>query len=122
MIKCVRSGGRPGPGGVADDVEKRVQAIAKICQKAATSSRAARVQTMKSSFTGLGIGLLGAIVLAYLLIVVNFQSWLDPSSLSRRCPAPLRASADAAAYPHNVECASLTGRYYVHGGSNRQAS
>src|SRR5215472_368733 len=36
------------------------------------------VETMRSSFVGLGIGLAMAIVLVYLLIVVNFQSWLDP--------------------------------------------
>ena len=37
-----------------------------------------QVDTMLSSYIGLGIGLVGAIVLVYLLIVVNFQSWLDP--------------------------------------------
>ena len=33
---------------------------------------------MKSSFTALAIGIIGAVVLVYLLMVVNFQSWLDP--------------------------------------------
>ena len=37
-----------------------------------------QVETMHESFTGLGIGLVGAIILVYLLIVINFQSWLDP--------------------------------------------
>lgn len=37
-----------------------------------------QVETMKQSYVGLGIGLLGAVLLVYLLIVVNFQSWLDP--------------------------------------------
>ena len=36
-----------------------------------------QVQTMQSSFIGLGVGLAMAIVLVYLLIVVNFQSWID---------------------------------------------
>jgi multidrug efflux pump subunit AcrB len=44
---------------------------------------------MKSSFTGLGFGLLGAIVLAYLLIVVNFQSWLDPFIIITALPGAL---------------------------------
>jgi multidrug efflux pump subunit AcrB len=37
-----------------------------------------QVETMLSSYQGLGLGLIGAIILVYLLIVVNFQSWLDP--------------------------------------------
>jgi multidrug efflux pump subunit AcrB len=37
-----------------------------------------QVETMHESFVGLGIGLVGAIILVYLLIVINFQSWLDP--------------------------------------------
>ena len=37
-----------------------------------------QVETMHESFTGLAIGLIGAIILVYLLIVINFQSWLDP--------------------------------------------
>ena len=37
-----------------------------------------QASTMSSSFLGLGIGMLVAIALIYLLLVVNFQSWLDP--------------------------------------------
>ena len=37
-----------------------------------------QVQTMRSSFAGLGFGILFAIVLVYLLMAVNFQSWMDP--------------------------------------------
>jgi multidrug efflux pump subunit AcrB len=48
-----------------------------------------QVQTMKSSFTGLGLGLVGAIVLVYLLIVVNFQSWLDPFIIITALPGAL---------------------------------
>jgi multidrug efflux pump subunit AcrB len=44
---------------------------------------------MKNSFTGLGFGLVGAIVLAYLLIVVNFQSWLDPFIIITALPGAL---------------------------------
>ncbi len=45
--------------------------------------------TMRSSFVGLGIGLVGAIVLVYLLIVVNFQSWLDPFIIITALPGAL---------------------------------
>jgi multidrug efflux pump subunit AcrB len=48
-----------------------------------------QVQTMKASFSGLLIGLLGAVVLVYLLIVVNFQSWLDPFIIIMALPAAL---------------------------------
>ncbi len=48
-----------------------------------------QVETMQSSFTGLLGGLLFAIVLAYLLIVVNFQSWLDPFIIVMALPAAL---------------------------------
>src|SRR5947199_1205585 len=44
---------------------------------------------MKNSFAGLGFGLLGAILLVYLLIVVNFQSWLDPFIIITALPGAL---------------------------------
>src|SRR6202008_3794818 len=46
-------------------------------------------ETMHSSFIGLGVGLLMAIVLVYLLIVVNFQSWVDPFIIVTALPAAL---------------------------------
>jgi multidrug efflux pump subunit AcrB len=48
-----------------------------------------QVQTMNASFNGLLVGLLGAIVLVYLLMVVNFQSWLDPFIIITALPAAL---------------------------------
>ncbi len=48
-----------------------------------------QVSTMRSSFVGLGVGLLGAILLVYLLIVVNFQSWLDPFIIISALPGAL---------------------------------
>jgi len=48
-----------------------------------------QVQTMTSSYLGLGVGILGAIVLVYLLIVVNFQSWLDAFIIITALPAAL---------------------------------
>ncbi|MGH9884948.1 MAG: efflux RND transporter permease subunit, partial [bacterium] len=47
------------------------------------------VETMQASFIGLGVGLAMAIVLVYLLIVVNFQSWLDPFIIITALPAAL---------------------------------
>lgn len=48
-----------------------------------------QVSTMRSSFFGLGVGLVGAIVLVYLLIVINFQSWLDPFIIISALPGAL---------------------------------
>jgi CzcA family heavy metal efflux pump len=48
-----------------------------------------QVETMKSSFIGLGIGLVMAILLVYFLVVVNFQSWLDPFIIITALPGAL---------------------------------
>jgi len=48
-----------------------------------------QVETMKSSFVGLGIGLVMAIMLVYFLVVVNFQSWLDPFIIITALPGAL---------------------------------
>jgi len=48
-----------------------------------------QVSTMHSSFVGLGVGLAGAILLVYLLIVINFQSWLDPFIIIAALPGAL---------------------------------
>ena len=48
-----------------------------------------QVQTMNDSFTGLGQGLIGAIVLVYLLMVVNFQSWTEPFIIITALPGAL---------------------------------
>ena len=48
-----------------------------------------QIQTLKTAFTGLSIGLAVAIALVYLLVVVNFQSWLDPVIIVTALPAAL---------------------------------
>ncbi|MES3000236.1 MAG: efflux RND transporter permease subunit [Pseudomonadota bacterium] len=52
-----------------------------------------QVQTMQSSFVGLGVGLAMAIVLVYLLVVVNFQSWIDAAIIIAALPAALAGIA-----------------------------
>jgi multidrug efflux pump subunit AcrB len=63
-------------GGVVNDIEKIVGET-KI-PKAASIVLRGQADTMKTSFRRLGYGVLFAILLVYLLMVVNFQSWLDP--------------------------------------------
>jgi CzcA family heavy metal efflux pump len=76
-------------GAVSDDVAQRVKALEKDLPRGSHMVIRGQVQTMKSSFTGLGFGLIGAIVLVYLLIVVNFQSWLDPFIIITALPGAL---------------------------------
>jgi CzcA family heavy metal efflux pump len=76
-------------GGVADEVTQRVNDIQKQLPKGSHIAIRGQVQTMKNSFEGLALGLVGAIVLVYLLIVVNFQSWLDPFIIITALPGAL---------------------------------
>ncbi len=76
-------------GGVGDDINRVVKANMKYLPRGAEVVLRGQVQTMRSSFLGLLAGLIGAIVLIYLLIVVNFQSWLDPFIIITALPAAL---------------------------------
>jgi multidrug efflux pump subunit AcrB len=76
-------------GAVATDIRKLMADTAKELPKGSTISLVGQVQTMESAFSGLLFGLLGAVVLIYLLIVVNFQSWSDPFVIITALPAAL---------------------------------
>ena len=76
-------------GGVARDIQKILKDTAKDLPKGATVTLRGQVNTMNSAFLGLSLGLLGAVVLIYLLIVVNFQSWIDPFVIITALPAAL---------------------------------
>lgn len=76
-------------GSVASETQKIVDEIKPTLKDGTQIVLRGQVSTMRSSFFGLGAGLLGAIVLVYLLIVVNFQSWLDPLIIISALPAAL---------------------------------
>ncbi|MGA7073267.1 efflux RND transporter permease subunit [Bradyrhizobium sp.] len=76
-------------GGIASEISKVIADTAKDVPKGSTVALSGQVQTMNSSFSGLLFGLLGAIVLVYFLIVVNFQSWSDPFVIITALPAAL---------------------------------
>jgi CzcA family heavy metal efflux pump len=76
-------------GGVASDIMKALKPFQDHLPRGTTMTVRGQIETMHSSFFGLGIGLLGAIVLVYLLIVVNFQSWLDPFIIITALPGAL---------------------------------
>jgi multidrug efflux pump subunit AcrB len=76
-------------GGVSDEVAALVKNIEPKLPRGSHIVIRGQVQTMKNSFEGLALGLVGAIVLVYLLIVVNFQSWLDPFIIITALPGAL---------------------------------
>ena len=76
-------------GGVADQVNKVVDEFKSKLPRGTFLSVRGQVQSMNSSFAGLGAGLLFAIVLVYFLMVVNFQSWTDPFIIIMALPGAL---------------------------------
>ncbi|MDB6017330.1 MAG: Acriflavin resistance protein [Pedosphaera sp.] len=65
-------------GGVLHDMQPLINQAEKELPAGSSIQVRGQVETMRSSFTGLSLGLVAAIALIYLLLVVNFQSWLDP--------------------------------------------
>src|SRR5579863_5838054 len=76
-------------GGVAREVNRIVDDAKKNAPRGTQVSIRGQIQTMRSSYIGLLGGLAFSIVLVYLLIVVNFQSWLDPLIIISALPAAL---------------------------------
>jgi multidrug efflux pump subunit AcrB len=80
-------------GGVAGDINKIIAATRQQLPRGSRVVVRGQVQTMRASYIGLLSGLVGSIVLVYLLIVVNFQSWLDPFIMISALPAALAGIA-----------------------------
>jgi multidrug efflux pump subunit AcrB len=76
-------------GAVSDDIQTVLDEAAKDRPRGSLVRLLGQVTAMNSAFSGLLFGLLGAIVLIYMLIVVNFQSWLDPFVIITALPAAL---------------------------------
>jgi multidrug efflux pump subunit AcrB len=76
-------------GGVSRDIAKIIDQAKKDLPQGSQIIERGQVQTMRSSFIGLLAGLAFSILLVYLLIVVNFQSWLDPFIILMALPAAL---------------------------------
>jgi multidrug efflux pump subunit AcrB len=65
-------------GGVVSDIKPIIAEVQKTLPRGTSIVFRGQALTMNTSFIGLSIGLIAAIALIYLLLVVNFQSWLDP--------------------------------------------
>jgi multidrug efflux pump subunit AcrB len=97
-------------GSVSSQVIQLVNDMQKDLPRGTHTFIRGQVQTMNSSFLGLAVGLVGAIVLAYLLIVVNFQSWLDPFIIITALPGALAGICWMLLFTHtSLSVPSLTG-------------
>jgi multidrug efflux pump subunit AcrB len=76
-------------GGVAADVQRLIDQTAGQLPRGASVTLRGQVTTMNAAFSGLLYGLAGAVALIYLVIVVNFQSWVDPFVIITALPAAL---------------------------------
>ena len=76
-------------GGIAGEIDRLVDASEKDLPRGSRTIVRGQIATMRSSFSGLLAGLVFSVVLVYLLIVVNFQSWLDPLIIISALPTAL---------------------------------
>jgi multidrug efflux pump subunit AcrB len=76
-------------GSISADIRRLVAALHPHLPRGVTVSILGQTETMKSSFVELGVGLVIAVVMVYLLIVVNFQSWVDAFIIVTALPAAL---------------------------------
>ena len=76
-------------GTASADVQKVIDAVRPTLPRGSTIALRGQVQSMNSSFTGLAGGLVFAVLLVYFLMVVNFQSWLDPFIILTALPGAL---------------------------------
>jgi multidrug efflux pump subunit AcrB len=76
-------------GGVLRDIRPLIEAAKKELPRGSFINLRGQAQTMNSSYVGLGIGLVMSMALVYLLLVVNFQSWLDPFIIITALPGAL---------------------------------
>jgi multidrug efflux pump subunit AcrB len=76
-------------GGLRKDVEKIIKKTRPDLPQATTLDLRGQVETMQQSFVRLGLGMIFAILLVYLLMVVNFQSWIDPFIILMALPGAM---------------------------------
>jgi multidrug efflux pump subunit AcrB len=74
---------------VSHAIDKLLDEIRPTLPRGTTVAVRGQVQTMATSFAGLGFGLVFAVALVYLLMVVNFQSWIDPLIILMALPGAL---------------------------------
>jgi multidrug efflux pump subunit AcrB len=76
-------------GGLATDVEGIIAKMRPTLPRGTTIDLRGQVDTMRTSFTRLGLGMIFAVVLVYLVMAINFQSWLDPFIILMALPGAM---------------------------------
>jgi len=76
-------------GSVSDQIQKLVDKVTPTLPPGTQIKIRGQVQSMNSSFAALAVGIVGAVILVYLLMVVNFQSWLDPLIILMALPGAI---------------------------------
>ena len=76
-------------GGLAADIESIITKMRSSLPRGTTIDLRGQVDTMRTSFTRLGLGMIFAVVLVYLIMAINFQSWLDPFIILTALPGAL---------------------------------
>ena len=108
-------------GSVSSDIRGIMARNDKDKPKGSIIALVGQTQTMYSAYSGLLLGLLGAVVLIYFLIVINFQSWTDPFIIITALPAALAGIVWMLFATHTTLVGSgLDGRHHVHGRGNGQ--
>jgi len=80
-------------GSVARDVDKVIAELTPTAARGTTINMRGQVASMRTAYQGLAYGLAFAVLLVYLLMVVNFQSWLDPLIIVTALPGALAGIA-----------------------------
>ncbi|MDR7090059.1 efflux RND transporter permease subunit [Cellvibrio fibrivorans] len=80
-------------GSVSRDINKLIEQARSTLPRGVDLKVRGQIETLETAFVGLGLGIIVAIALVYLLVVVNFQSWLDPLIIISALPAALAGIA-----------------------------
>ena len=80
-------------GSVAREIDRIIDKERPNLAKGSQIIMRGQVQSMRTSFTGLGFGIVFAILLVYIILVINFQSWLDPLIIIMALPGALAGIA-----------------------------
>ena len=108
-------------GAVSADIQKILNETAKDLPRGSSVVMRGQTQTMTYAYQQLFVGIALAVVLIYLLIVVNFQSWLDPFVIVSALPTALAGIVWILFITaHDLVRSGADGRDHVHGGRDRQ--
>jgi multidrug efflux pump subunit AcrB len=80
-------------GAVQDEIQPILEEFKKDLPRGSFLEMRGQVETMRQSYIGLAMGLAGAVLLIYLLLVINFQSWLDPFIIITALPGAVAGVA-----------------------------